>query len=277
MAVSDQAEPQAADQHIERQLAKLRAYGDHHRPRRRWRRVGLVAVAVVGLAVMAMVAVLALVPGVGDAPTRVAAIVGAHGGREATIPSSARVARAVVAVEDQRFYAHHGIDLQSVVRVGWATLFGSHGQDQGGSTIAQQLAKQLYTGDRHDPLGELRQLGLALKLERRYRKPEILSMYLNAIYYGQGRWGITQASAGYFHKSPRQLDWAEASLLAGLPQAPSAYDPTRNFAGAQRRQRHVLDRLVETGVLTIGQADAAYGELARRAPGLGFQTTGSPP
>jgi penicillin-binding protein 1A len=85
-------------------------------------------------------------------------------------------------------------------------------------------------------------------------------MYLNAIYYGHQAYGIEQASQTYFHTSANQLNWGQASLLGGLPQAPSAYDPLTHFALARERQRHVLSRLVATGVLTPSQAAAAYAE-----------------
>lgn len=198
-------------------------------------------------------------PSVDDAEARVAALLRLHHGADTGLPSPHKVGQAAVAVEDERFYAHHGIDSLGLVRATWTTLT-SHSVE-GGSTITQQLAKALYVNDDHTIRTKLPLLGMAVKLEERYSKAQILEMYLNAIYYGNGQWGIAQASQGYFGKAPMALDWAEASLLAGLPQAPSAYDPTRHFALARGRQRHVLDRLVSTGVLSRSQADAAYAEL----------------
>lgn len=116
---------------------------------------------------------------------------------------------------------------------------GGGSGDAGGSTIAQQLAKNLYTGS------ALRDVMLAFKLEQSYSKPRILRMYADAIYFGAGYWGLERASRGYFGKPARELDWAEASLLAGLPQAPSAYDPRTSFARARARQRDVLRALVK--------------------------------
>jgi len=259
---------------MERDLEALRALRTGQPRRRRRRRLVLLAMAtVVAATVVGIVALavwLALLPGVGDAQARGAAIVRAHHSRAVHVPASARIARAVVAVEDQRFYSHHGIDSHSLLRVAWHTLSG--GGDQGGATIDQQLAKRLYTGDRHDLAGKLAQLGLALKLDHHYTKATLLDLYLNVTYWGDDQWGIANASAGYFHKPPAGLDWGEASLLAGLLQAPSAYNPRSHLQSAQRRQRHVLDRLVATGTLRRTQADAAYRELAREATRWGFQT-----
>ena len=238
------------------------------------RRLLVAALAVVWLLLAAAIVsaiLLAALPGVGDAQSRVAAILREHGGRSAGLPPPSRVAESVVAVEDRRFYAHHGIDPQSLLRVVGAGLRASGG-DQGGSTITQQLAKRIYTGDRGGVMVKLAQLGLAIKLERRWSKEQILGMYLDAAYFGDGRWGVVRASEGYFGKPPQRLSWAEASLLAGLVQAPSAYDPRTHLAAAERRQRHVLDRLVATGTLSPAQADDAARQMAAEARRLGFTT-----
>jgi len=242
--------------------------------RRRGRRVLLVVVLLAGClvvaAVIAGVVLLASLPGVGDAQGRVAAILREHGGRSVGLPVPSRVAASVVAVEDRRFYAHHGVDLQSVARVAWAWLRGRGTANQGGSTITQQLAKRLYTGDRGGLMGTLDQVGLAIKLEWRYPKAQILRMYLDSVYFGDGHWGVLQASKGYFGKPPQTLTWGEASLLAGLVQAPSAYNPKLHLAAAEQRQRHVLDRLVATGTLRRAQADAASRRFAAEADRLWF-------
>ena len=135
------------------------------------------------------------------------------------------------------------------------------GTPGGAATIDQQLAKALYVPDDQSVIAELRIAAVAVRFEWRYGKPQILELYLNAIYLGHGAWGVAQASETYFGKPADQLDWAEANLLAGLPEAPSTYDPLANFALARARQRAVLDALVQTGVLSTAHADAAYGEL----------------
>jgi membrane peptidoglycan carboxypeptidase len=230
------------------------------RRRRKWKRrlswaslvIGLL---ILGLAVTGLGYELAL-PSVSNAGARVAAIVREHHGELGRPPLPTRLAEAVVAVEDEHFYSNVFVNVfDGAARAGLASIGGS--SDPGGSTIAQQLAKQLYP---HGPGlgGTLEEIGLGVKLSLAYSKPEILDMYLNVIYYGNGYWGDVAAARGYFATSPDQLTWAEAAMLAGLPQAPSAYDPVRHFALAKQRQRHVLDRLVANHVLTAAQADAAY-------------------
>jgi membrane peptidoglycan carboxypeptidase len=246
-------------------------------PRRRRRaRALLIALGAAGclgvLVLLAGVALLTSLPGVSDAQDRTQAILESNRAVSVGVPPPTRLAASIVAVEDQRFYAHHGIDLPSVARVAWAGVTRSGWQAQGGSTITQQLAKRLYTGDQGGWTLKPRQIGLAVKLEQRYTKSQILEMYLDSVYFGSGHWGAVQASQGYFHKPPRDLTWGEASLLAGLVQAPSLYDPHVHLAGAQQRQHHVLDRLVATGLLSRQQAlDAARG-LESEAGELGFGT-----
>jgi penicillin-binding protein 1A len=232
------------------------------RPRLRLRRLAAVVLAV-GLA--GAVWLYAGLPGVGDAPRRVAAELRAHG--EAPPPGGAlpgRVATAVVAVEDQRFWHHGAIDPRAMARALFATV-AYPGRDAGGSTIAQQLAKVLYLHGAQGPLATARAIGLAFKLEHGYSKARILAMYLDAVYFGHGHWGVEAASEGYFGVPAARLTWGEASLLAGLPQAPSADDPVRHFAAARARQREVLQRLVATGRLTAGQAADAYAHTPRPA------------
>ena len=130
-------------------------------------------------------------------------------------------------------------------------------EDPGGSTIPQQLAKQLYPHG-GGVLGTLEEIGLGVKLSLAYSHEQVLTMYLNSIYYGHGYWGVVAAARGYFGVSPRRLTWGEASLLAGLPQAPSAYDPLRHPRLARMRQRHVLDQLVADGHLSPAAAHAAF-------------------
>jgi len=230
---------------------------------RRWRwGVGLLLGGSIFLLVAGAL-FLCTLPGVGDAEARVAARLAAHGGIALAPPVPETLARAVVASEDRRFYQHHGVDPRALLRATWATL---HGHPEGGDTITEQLVQVLYGVHGRSPLARLRVLGLALKLERRYTKAQILAMYLNTVSFGDGLWGVTQASQAYFAKAPAALDWAEASLLVGVLPAPTWYEPRHHFAAAQQRQRQVLHALVHTGMLTPDQAATAAAERLSLAP-----------
>lgn len=232
--------------------------------RRRWRRwIGIFALIVLlgtGAIFISGSIYLVSLPSVNDAEARIAALLHAHHAKDTGLPPAAKVGQAIVAVEDERFYSHHGIDSIGLLRSAWADI-SSGSIVQGGSTITEQLAKALYVTDDHTLGTKIPMMGMAVKLENQYSKAQILEMYLNAIYFGDGQWGVAQASQAYFGKTPAQLDWAEASLLAGLPQAPSDYDPTRHFALARQRQYEVLGRLISTGVLSRSKAKSAYAEL----------------
>jgi membrane peptidoglycan carboxypeptidase len=232
------------------------------RRRRRRRRLVRGASILLGAVIVGLVAgaaFLASLPAVGNAPARVSTILAAHGGTPSGGPAAGKLGRAVVAVEDRRFYSNIFLNIaEGAARASLATLRMTG--DPGGSTIAQQLAKVSFASASGRPPPTLTQIGLAVKLDMAYSKPTILEMYLNAIYYGHGYWGDVAASRGYFGVPPDRLDWAEAALLAGLPQAPSAYDPLRHLDLAKARQRHVLQALVSTGALSPAQANAAYSE-----------------
>jgi penicillin-binding protein 1A len=201
---------------------------------------------------------LATLPGVGDAESRVEAILMEHGGRAISGPPPARLADAVVSTEDENFY--DGVIPNVVSGAGRAAVAALQtSEDPGGSTIAQQLAKRLYP-QAGGVVGTIEEIGLGIKLSLHYSHEQVLDMYLNSIYYGNGYWGILAASRGYFGLSPRRLTWGEASLLAGLPQAPSAYDPVDHLPLARLRQRHVLDQLVANGYLSTAEAGAAFRE-----------------
>ncbi len=195
-------------------------------------------------------------PSVANAPTRIAQILSAHHGKTAGLPLPPKLAEAIVSVEDEHFYSNVFINVaDGAGRAAIAAL--KRRGDPGGSTIEQQLAKQLYP---HGPglAGMLSEIGLGVKLALSYSKPAILAMYLNAIYYGNGYWGDVAAAQGYFGVMPNQLTWAEASMLAGLPQSPSAYDPLQHLTLAKQRQLHVLNQLVVNHVMTTSQAQATY-------------------
>ena len=167
---------------------------------------------------------------------------------------------AVVATEDERFYRHHGVDIIGVIRalpydVAHLSLA------QGASTITEQLAKVLYlAGNDHTPWRKLEDATVALKLEARYSKKQILEAYLNSAYFGEGAYGVRAASERYFAVPPRRLGRAQATLLAGLIQAPSAYDPLEHPVAARARQTDVLRSLERSGFLTESEAASALAQ-----------------
>jgi len=226
--------------------------------RRYLARPAIAASAVIVLLLGGGAAYLLSLPGVGGAEARVRRILAAHNGVAAPLPPPAKLAAAVVAVEDENFYANVVIDV--IDGAGRAALAAAQrGGDPGGSTIDQQLAKRLYPHDAGLG-GTLEEIGLAVKLSMSYSKAQILSMYLNSVYYGNGFWGDVAAAHGYFGVSPRALTWGEAAMLAGLPQAPSAYDPEFHFALARQRQLHVIDQLVDNHDLLQAQANTVFAE-----------------
>ncbi|MFC2954073.1 transglycosylase domain-containing protein [Marinicaulis aureus] len=155
---------------------------------------------------------------------------------------------AILSTEDRRFYDHGGVDLRGTMRAALANLKAG-GVVEGGSTITQQLAKNLFLSPRQTYERKAREALLALWIEGHYSKDEILSLYLNRIYLGAGAYGVESAAQTYFGKSSRDVTLAEAAMLAGLPKAPSTYAPTQNPAGAQRRANEVLDNLLEIGAV----------------------------
>lgn len=215
------------------------------------------------LAAVGVAALWPLTPTVAGAEGRIQQRLSAHSAADLySLPTPDRTGRAVIATEDARFFSHHGLDSVGLLRSAFGVASQRKG-DPGGATLDQQLAKNLYTG--RSWVGQLAQVELSFKLENAYSKDQILEMYLSTVYFGHGFYGLSAASSGYFGVPPSQLSWAQASLLAGLVQAPSAYDPYSHRALARSRQRHVLDRLVAVGTLSAAQADRSY------ASPLGFR------
>lgn len=230
--------------------------GRHARPRRRhrWLRRFLVAVLVLVLLVVGGAAgALALSPSVTDAPARVQAILVANHAPSDGGVVPTKVGEALLATEDSRYYHDRGIDPRGVVRGGWGFVTGNAAA--GGATIEIQLAKLLYTPGHAGASALAEQMALAVKFDRHFTKTQILAMYLDAAYFGDGQYGITAASEHYFGVPADDLTWGQASLLAGLVQAPTNYDPHGHLTLALQRRSHVLDRLVATGVLTPAEAD----------------------
>ncbi|MCL6592961.1 MAG: PBP1A family penicillin-binding protein [Alicyclobacillus sp.] len=163
---------------------------------------------------------------------------------------------ATLAVEDARFYQHGAFHWTSLLRASWVDLV--HGRIvQGGSTISQQLAKNLYLNQQRTLGRKLREALYALQLELHESKPEILEQYLNTVYYGHGAYGVGAAAQLYFGKPVTDLSLAECALLAGLPKGPSLYSPLLHPEAARARQRTVLQRMVQAGFLSQAEADAA--------------------
>ncbi len=165
---------------------------------------------------------------------------------------------AFLATEDRRYYEHFGIDVRGTLRAA-LTNYKSGGVVQGGSTITQQLAKNLFLNSDRTYSRKIREALLALWLEGRYSKEELLSLYMNRIYLGAGAYGVEAAARTYFDKSSRDVTLAEAAMLAGLPKAPSSLAPTQNLDGAKRRGAEVIQNLLDTKAITRFQArDATY-------------------
>jgi membrane peptidoglycan carboxypeptidase len=164
-------------------------------------------------------------------------------------------AEALVATEDHRFYADPGVDPLALVRVTASWITGH--TDGGGSTIDQQLAKNLYTSGNSSFPQIAEQVALAVKLNRAYSRPEILRMYAEIAYYGHGYYGLQAASCGYFGRPPDQLTVVQAAMLAGAVNAPTYDDPLVYPAHARTRLVHVIDRMAAVGYLTKAQQDAA--------------------
>lgn len=226
---------------------------------RRWLLIGAAtALTAVALLLVAGFVYMLTLTGVGDAEARVGRLLAEHGALPAALPPPARLGKAIVEVEDENFYANVALNIvDGAGRAALATM--QSGGDPGGSTIGQQLAKRIYPHSAGLE-GTLEEIGIAVKLSLHYSKAQILNMYLNSVYYGNGYWGDVAAAHGYFGVSPRKLTWAEATMLAGLPQAPSAYDPRQHWALARQRQRHVLDQLVDNNVLSAARANAIFRE-----------------
>lgn len=213
-------------------------------------------------------------------PTEIYAATGERilvvGDRE-TVPLS-RVApdflRAVVATEDHRFWDHHGVDKVRLIKAFWVTFF-KPGRVEGASTITQQLAKNLFFSFERSYWRKFRELLVALQIEARFDKQEILEAYVNQIPFAPRAHGIEQAARHFFAKPAADLDLAEAALLAGLPKSPTRYNPYRHMDLAKQRQRVVLQRMVATGSISAAAAARAWQQPLRLRAGTARAETGS--
>jgi penicillin-binding protein 1A len=164
--------------------------------------------------------------------------------------------QAIVSVEDQRFFEHNGVDVRGIARALWQDI-RQQGIVEGGSTITQQFVKNAYIRNEKTIARKVREAALAWQLEQRWSKDRILTAYLNTIYFGHGAYGIQQAARAYFKKSAKELELAEAALLAGIPADPSLYDPATSPRNAKARRRHVLGMMLEQGKITRRQFERA--------------------
>ena len=162
--------------------------------------------------------------------------------------------KAVVAVEDHRFYTHGGIDIIAIGRAIWNDM-KAMSFVEGGSTITQQLAKNIYFTQEKELTRKVAEVFMAFKIEDKYNKNEILELYLNTSYFGDGYETVKEASRGYFGKEPLELTDYEAVMLAGIPNAPSVYAPTVNLDLAKQRTKQVIDAMVKYDVITQDEAN----------------------
>lgn len=163
----------------------------------------------------------------------------------------------VIAVEDHRFYKHHGIDLIAILR---AVKHDIEAKDfvEGGSTITQQVAKNNYFTQDKTTRRKIAEMFMAFKLEKSLTKDEILELYLNTSYFGSGYSTIKEASLGYFSKEPKEMTTGESIMLAGVLNAPSAYAPNENLPLARQREKQVLKKLVKYNYLTKKEAKQIF-------------------
>jgi membrane peptidoglycan carboxypeptidase len=166
---------------------------------------------------------------------------------------------AVISIEDRNFYQEPGVDPQGVVR---ATMIDwrAHSSVQGASTLTQQLAKLRLIGDAPTIDRKVREALLAFEIERQFTKPQILEMYLNSVFFGDTAWGTKAAAQIYFHKQTKDLDLAQASMLAGIIRGPTLYSPLLNWTSAKNRQREVLQAMLRDGKITPQDAANAFAE-----------------
>jgi penicillin-binding protein 1A len=163
---------------------------------------------------------------------------------------------AFIAAEDARFYQHSGIDPRGILRAVWTNIT-NHGVSEGGSTITQQLAKNALLTQEQTLKRKIQEAVLALQIERQYSKSEILELYLNQIYFGQGAYGVQAAAQVYFNKNVEDLNMAECAMIAGIPKSPNYYSPTNNLAAAKERQNTVLEQMVKYEYIDTAAANKA--------------------
>jgi membrane peptidoglycan carboxypeptidase len=225
----------------------------------------LAACLLIGFGVLLLVT-----PSAGQATAIAARIASEHHEAYPGPAVPANFARALIATEDHRFYSEvGGIDPLALVHAAASAVTG--GPDQGGATIEVQLGKMLYLGadsPAHNTLkGKLTEAALAVKLNAMYGKAEVLRMYAEVAYYGNGYYGLQQASCGYFGHPPADLTVTQGAMLAGVVNAPAYDDPITDPLQARTRLAHVIERMVTVGYLTAAQGTAAFSDSLYLTPG----------
>ncbi len=221
------------------------------------RRIGAVIAVLAAVVAPVVVTLWVSTPDVSDVQERVAALTRERGVvllRPDQVPDL--LAQAVVATEDSRFYSHHGLDTVGLAR---SLVYDATNRClcEGGSTITQQLVKQLYLNGSDRGRDKINDMMLALKVEQVLSKPQIMADYLSEIATGLGRYGVEKAACVYFHAPLSNLTLGQYALLAGVTQAPSVYDPTINPSAAEQRRSDVLRDMVNERYITAAEAAAA--------------------
>ena len=233
------------------------------------RRAALTLLVLVAVVVPSLVTSWVLAPSAADVQQRVRERTDSLGVvmlREDEVP--AVLAQAVIATEDERFYSHHGIDS---IGLGRALVYDAANLClcQGGSTITEQLAKDVYLGGSDRGYNKLEDIVLALKVEQEIGKRQIMADYLSVIPTGLNRYGVTAAACAYFHAPLAGLTLGQYALLAGVTQAPSLYDPTVDPAAAVARRSHVIAAMLADNMISAAAAATADAEPALAGKGLG--------
>src|SRR4051812_11264698 len=179
--------------------------------------------------------------------------------------------KAFIAIEDRRFYSHYGVDPIGILRAAVTNVL-HRGVSQGGSTLTQQLAKNLFLTQERTFTRKLQEVELALWLERKHSKSEILELYLNRVYFGSGAYGVEAAAQRYFGKSAKNVTIAESAMLAGLVKSPSRLAPNRNPEGAEQRAKIVLTAMADGKFITDAQAQASIGHPSYNVKPVGAGT-----
>ncbi len=167
---------------------------------------------------------------------------------------------AVIAVEDRRFFEHNGIDLRSITRAIIKDI-QTMSLVEGGSTITQQLAKNTYFTQKKEFTRKIAEIFMAFEFENKCSKEEIFELYANTMYFGDGYYCVAEAAEGYFDKKVSEMNLYESTLLAGIPNAPSVYAPTKNPELAKQRQAQVLNKMVKYNYLSKEEADKILDEM----------------